>query len=167
VRLALAITLALSVFLGGCAMVQGGGAKYESGKVQPVASDVIGSHGGTIAVTATGTPVDGVEVRFPAGALPDGTPVEVSWDRGTLSNVAGTQSGIIVRLETGKVEEFTQHVEIRVKFDPTVKPTTVTAYSIDDKSRLHVLDVASVDFARGEALIWTWQPVRFTWVLVH
>lgn len=143
------------------------GAKYESQSVQAVATGVVGSHGGTVPVANTGTPLDGIEVRFPAGAVPDGTPVKLDWDHGALTNVAGTESGTVVLFSTGKVKEFERHVEIRVHFDPAQNPETVMAYSIDDNGRLHALDVASFDTTRGEALIWTFQPVRFTWVLVR
>lgn len=166
-RTGAAAVLLSAALLEGCTVFGSGGAKYQSGSVQVVATEVVGSHGGTVSVARTGTPLDGIEVRFPAGAVPDNTPIEVAWDHGTLADVSGTPSGVIVRLVAGDLREFAQHIEIRVTFNPTQKPKTVMAYSIDDQGRLHTLDVATFDSGRGEALIWTFQPVRFTWVLVN
>ena len=51
----------------GCS--SGGGTKYKAGENVIVNSKIIGADGGTIQAANSGTPIDGVIVKFPAGEL--------------------------------------------------------------------------------------------------
>ena len=90
---------------------------YEPGVDKPVATRTIGAGGDKIQAGSTGTPIDGVVVTFPAGALTADTEVSLGYNEGLLTPNEGTWNGVTLTLDTGSVRLFERPVSVTVPFD--------------------------------------------------
>ncbi|MBF0566714.1 MAG: hypothetical protein HQK89_15925 [Nitrospirae bacterium] len=109
----------------------------------PVASQPIPAAGGTISVGHTGTPIDGVSVTLPGGALSASTNVTLGYNTGNLIPIYGTYAGVALTLNAGNVTQFNQPVSITVPFTDT--SMTPVPFYIDDTGQIHLMQLVNVD----------------------
>jgi len=96
-----------------------GAARYRFGETVHVATLPVGAAGARHEIAGTGTPLDGVRIHVPAGALPEGDGVlHISLNRGTLELRSGVPAGIALVVEVPGVDQFRKPVEISVPVRP-------------------------------------------------
>lgn len=122
----------------------------------------IGDLGGTINGPA-GSPLDGISVEFPAGALPGNTDVSLGFNNGTVIPVDGTSGGTLLVLDTNTVDEFSQPVEITFPYSGV--GAIPIPYYVDDSGGLHLMELVEIDSVNGTATFSTYHASIFTWIL--
>jgi len=135
---------------------------FTPGNDVTVTSKVIGQTGGTIETGSSGTPIDGVQVQFPAGALQADTNVSLEYNTGTLTPNEGTYAGVAFVLNTGAVTQFEQPVTITVPFSDTTK--VPVPYYIDSTGKLHPMQLIKIDRAAKTFTFQTFHASFFTWI---
>jgi hypothetical protein len=137
---------------------------YEPGIVHQVTTQAIGVLGKTITVKNTGTPLDGIQVVFPANALSSNVHVTLGFDDGHLSPKSGTFPGVVLSLESDPVVEFAQPVQIVVPFigDNTVVPEP---YYITPTGQLRPAQLVTIDRATNTFVFNTFHASLFTWII--
>lgn len=138
------------------------GARYTPGEEKILVEKKIGALGGVIEINAPGTPVDGVKIDFPAGALPDSYDVGVGYDTGTVafkSNPALADVPILV-MNMAYKGEFANPVKITVPMRD--KEATPVPYYIDGDGKLQAMSLTGIDRAKGECSFVTFHASKFT-----
>ena len=152
------------VALSGYVMAMSPPAHFERGRDIPVLTAQVGPQGATLKLGNTGTPVDGISVEIPAGALERDTTVTLSYNTGTLSLPSGEGCGVFLGLATERVNTFRQWVTIRVHYDAQrYAKTVVVGYCIDDKDRLRAVNTEAQDSRAGTVAFSTYVPLLLTW----
>lgn len=99
-------------------------------------SQLIGMNGGTVKIDHAETPLYGVVIRFPQGALLKDTEISIGYNSGSLTPNEGTYSGSTLVIKAKGVVDFECPVEIAVPFhDPDKMPVP---YYIDDDGKLYL-----------------------------
>ena len=127
-------------------------------------TQTIGSTGGMIEVTDSGTPLDGIKVEFPAGALSKDAEVSLGYNDGVLTPNSGKFSGVIIILDVPNVTQFEQPVIITAPFSD--EETVPVPYYINDSGTLRPAQIVNVDRENGEFTFQTFHASFFTWLLV-
>lgn len=135
---------------------------FSPGNDVTVTSKVIAQTGGTIEAGNSGTPIDGVQVQFPAGALPADTNVSLGYNTGTLTPNEGTYAGVALVLNTGAVTQFDQPVTIIVPFTDTSK--VPVPYYVDSTGKLHPAQLITIDRTAKTFTFQTFHASWFTWI---
>lgn len=128
-----------------------------------ITSRTIGASGGIIQIANSGTPLDGITVEFPAGAISDNVSVSLGYNNGTLIPNSGTFSGKVISLSVPGVYEFDQPVTITA---PLVADSNVTPvpYYVDPKGNLRPVQLVEVDIQAGTFKFQTFHSSWFTWI---
>lgn len=127
-----------------------------------VASQSIDPAGGTITVSG-GTPIDGVQVTFPAGALAAANTVNVGYNTGTMTPNSGTAGrAIVLTLSPGQAE-FDQPVSITVPY--TDINSIPVPYYVDANGALQPMQIAAIDTSAKTFTFETFHASIFTWIL--
>jgi len=150
-------------------------AYYEQGETTIVKSFDVGTSGGVFEIKNTGTPVDGVVIEIPAGALlykqVQKITLSVGYNGGVLHNVkSGKASGIVLVLSTDSIVDYEFPVRVKVPFvpDPSLDPGTPVPYAIDREGHLFPLQLISVKREIGEFTFDTsYTPLMFTWIYAN
>lgn len=151
--------------LSGVVLAMSAPAHFERGQEIPVATAQVGPKGATLSTGNHGTPVDGITVEIPAGALEQETTVTLAYNTGTLSLPSGEGSGVFLRLAVDRVNTFQQLVTIRVRYDAKRHAdAVVVGYAIDAKDRLCSVNTESQDRPAGTVTFSTFVPLLLTWV---
>jgi hypothetical protein len=156
---------------GGGAGADGGGGDTPSDKGAVVnigfdselVTDTIGQLGGTLE-GPSGSPVEGVRVDIPAGALDDDTQITIGYNDGSITPVLGEFGGLILVLKTDGNNQFNKPLEITV---PIKSGNGIPIpYHVDDQERLHLMDPASFDPDLGTFSFYSWHASLFT-IIYH
>jgi len=142
-------------------------AVFESGKDVVVLQTNVGPAGATLVVNKPGSPVDGIKVEIPEGALPETIAVCLYYNTGNFKPASGTASGVILGISAGKLGQFKKLVKIQVRYDAKLySKSAVVGFSIDPdgSGRVSGFQLLSQDIKAGTATFGTLVPVRFTWV---
>jgi hypothetical protein len=140
-------------------------ASFERGKDIEVVSQRVGPRGATLDAGQRGTPIDGLVVEIPPGALKREIPVKLSYNTGKLTLPFGRSSGVFLGLSADDIKEFDQAVTIRIRYNATTNQSlVVVGYAIDSKGRLRAVNAGSQDGKAGTASFSTYVPMLFTWV---
>lgn len=141
-----------------------GGTGFTPGSSTPVGSQTIGANGGTLTVSAAGTPLDGAKIAFPTGALNGTANVAVSLNRGTLTPVAGTYAGAALDLKiSGASSGFSQPVSITLRNTGPAN-TVPVPYFVDAGGKLRPGQLIAVDRQAGTFTFQTFHASLFTWI---
>lgn len=136
--------------------------QFSIGNDDIVVTKSVGSAVDEIIIENTDTPIDGVRINFPAGALPREIEVSVGYNDGTLTPNSGLFSEKILILEVPQIKEFTQPVTITVPF--VDDGTTPVPYYIDDNGSLHPTQIVSIDRDSGNFTFQIFHASFFTWL---
>ena len=150
---------------GGEGEGEGGGggapatATFTSGiRHEVVAAQTIDASGGTITAPAD-SPLAGVVVNIPAGALSSPRQISLSYDDGMLTTVNGSP-GKVISLDAGEGAQFGQPVHITVPTDGNI----VAPYYIDGSGHLHLVQISSIDRVNHTITFDTFHASLFTWI---
>jgi hypothetical protein len=137
---------------------------YTSGTPVMVAETTVDAAGGVLQ-GAAGTPVEGVVVTVPAGALGQPTVLRLGYDNGSFSNASPDDlSGVVLVLESSGTRVFEQPLKIEFPFkDPQRIPVP---YYLRDDGRLEVVVALPVDRVAKRGGFLTWHASNFTWMNV-
>jgi uncharacterized protein YfaP (DUF2135 family) len=128
-----------------------------------VASKEITTTGGAIEAGSSGTPIDGIQVQFPAGALPTDTNISLGYNIGILTPNEGTYAGVALILDTGNITQFDQPVTITIPFTDT--DTTPVPYYVDSEGKLRPMQLIEIDRTAKTFTFQTFHASWFTWIL--
>lgn len=123
----------------------------------------IGPAGGTLTAPA-GSPLEGVSVVFPAGALSVDRAVTLSSDNGTLTAVDGIAAGKALVLNFGGSIEFAQPVHIIIPYQGSSIPVP---YYVDPSGNIHLVQLSSLNATNHTATFDTFHASTFTWILAQ
>jgi uncharacterized protein YfaP (DUF2135 family) len=157
--------------------IDGAGSRYFSiqnggGEVEPVVftigtdsygtSKTIGETGDTIEVTNSNSPLYGVTVEFPPGALPEDVVITLASNNGTLTPDSGTFAGKAISLDVPDVDEFEQPVTITVPFYN--EEGIPVPYYVDPDGKLHLAQLVSIDESNKTFSFQVFHASIFTWI---
>jgi hypothetical protein len=156
------------VFLFVACTTANGQAHYMQGTTEVAKEFEIDSQGGSFTVKNTNTPVDGVSIEVPPGALKKRVVMSIGYNKGHLNLSAGEASGVVLVLRvSNNINSFEKPFKIIAHFDPSIKPMSIIGYAIDEKGSLRPIDTISKLKAQGVVAFYTFRPLMFTWVYVH
>jgi hypothetical protein len=133
-------------------------ALVELGSDMPQVVQQLGPAGGTI-YAPPGSPIDGVYIEFPEGALPELADVSLGYNTGQIVPVIGEFLAPLLTLSTGEVTEFAAPVQLNVPFDPELG--FPIPYHINDDGTLRLMTITGVDDVNGVLTYATFHASRF------
>ena len=146
-----------------------GGVTFNEGIDILEVTEEITPNGGTLLVSDPSSPIYGVTIQFPGGALPQNTSVSVGYNTGSLTPNRGIYSGVNLIIETPGVEHFSQPVEIIVPFNDASGNAVPVPYFINEDGTLSPAQLISINrvdntftFHAFHASLWTWIIDIFT-----
>lgn len=141
-------------------------AQFEFGKEVIVQSTVVNHSGGTYKIENSDTPINGITVEIPEGALDKEVNIIMGYNDGQLNLRAGKGSGVIFILRTEPGITFLKPIKIMVPYQVSINPLGVAGYAIDENGRLHLLDTGGISEADGTVSFYTFKPLLLTWVYI-
>lgn len=129
-----------------------------------VSSCVVDAAGADIAAGQTGSPIDGMVVHIPPGALEFPDRISLGYSTKSVHIRSGGGSGVVVVLQAQTLKWFKKSVSIEVHFRATPRPTIVIPYRIDAKGGLHSVQLSRLDLDQSTFWFDTFSPGEFTWV---
>lgn len=132
---------------------------YTPGEDVVVVTQTIGTAGGIIETGNTGTLVDGVIVRFPAGALSSDTKVELGYNRGSMTPNNGTWSGAAITLKPEGVEDFDVPIEITVPSEAAYG--IIAPYYVEENGKIRPCQLVGIDDVAKTATFSTAHASRY------
>jgi hypothetical protein len=143
----------------------GGGATVTPGTNTPGPSATIGNGGGTLD-GQPGTPLEGVHVTVPPGALYADKQITLSSNSGTVTPAAGTWWGKIIDVSAATPLVFDQPVLITLPFTGAAGDVPVPYY-ITPGGSVEVCQTTSLDWAGGKFTFMTLHTSLYTYFLAH
>ncbi len=134
---------------------------------QPItllASRAVDRAGAELAVGSRDSPIDGLVVHIPAGALARPDTVSLGFSTRPVAVRAGRGSGVVIVLQTGSLASFQRPVAIEVPVPGLSPEALVVPYRVDDQGRLHLLQLTRLDPDHQRFWFDTFAPGQFTWV---
>ena len=136
--------------------------EFDEGDDIPELTEFVPTTGGTLTVTDPISPIYGVVVDFPAGALPQSTEVTIGYNNGSLVPNSGTYSANIL-IEVPGIKEFSQPVEITVPFD---QPNSIPIpYYITGDGSIRPCQLVKVDRINKTFTFQIFHASLFTWIV--
>ena len=122
--------------------------------------------GGIFTIDAPETPIHGVNIIVPPGAIRMNCEMIVAWEKGEFQPpLQGEHSGITLLLDTPNITSYDQPLEILIPLHELDWPWIgVAGFSIDEEGRLEALATLSLDADRKYAKFITFRPLKMTWV---
>jgi len=139
--------------------------EFDEGDDIPELSQTIQPAGGTLTVNDPDSPIYGIEVTFPGGALPQETQVTIGYNTGSLSPNRGEHSGVNLIIETPGLKNFSQPVEITVPFNDPTGSSVPCPYYIEEDGSLSPVYLAAIDRVNGTFTFNTFHASLFTWII--
>ena len=139
--------------------------EFDEGNDIPELTESVPPTGRTLTVTDPTSPIYGVVVDFPAGALPQITEVTIGYNDGSLVPNSGTYSGTNILIEVPGIREFSQPVEITVPFD---QPNSIPIpYYITGEGSIRPCQLVKVDRVNKTFTFQTFHASLYTWIVDH
>lgn len=116
-----------------------------------------------------GSPIEDVVVNIPVGALHETTDIQLGYNDGSVSAVAGEPGGVVLDVDAGGVEQF--NVPIEVSFSYAAAGTKAALdyvpvpYHIATDGSMHLVTLTELDPIEGTATFETFHASWFTWIL--
>ncbi len=126
-------------------------------------SQTIGQAGGTVTSSDPTSPIYGIIVQFPGGALPQNTEVTLGYNDGSLIPNSGVYAGVNLLIEVPGVSTFGQPVTIIVPFD---NPNAVAIpYYITQDGHLRPAQLVNIDSIAKTFSFQTFHASLFSWII--
>jgi uncharacterized protein YfaP (DUF2135 family) len=138
----------------------GDGATVNIGTTTTEVTDTVGSAGGTI-TGPVGSPLEGISVNFPVGAVEENCTVTLGSNDGSITPVIGTFSGVIIDLDVHPAITFNEPVEITLPLEPGTLPVP---YYIPEDGTLKVCSIKNIDRNAGTWSFVTWHDSKYSWL---
>ena len=130
-----------------------------------VLSSEVGDEGSVLVVKNSGTPLDGIVVSIPPGALARKVRLAISSEPRSLRWKSGVPSGIFVRISADNILAFEKPVTVRC---PVPRDRTggffAIGYAVDDAGQLDLVSKLAEDDQNGVVTFSLLAPVLLTWV---
>jgi hypothetical protein len=139
-------------------------ASYQAGTPVMVSQATIGAQGG-ILTGAAGTPVEGVVVTVPAGALTESTTLSLGYDNGVFTNVKPAEQGVVMVLRSSGRTDFPK--PLKVEFPFTRAGQIPVPYYIREDGRFEIVTALPFDRTTGRAGFITWHVSRYTYTFAN
>ena len=167
--------LALLAACGGGGGSGGGGSGDNGGSAEPprmvasftpgaetmvVVDEAVGPSGATITIPQ-GSPLEGVVIDIPAGALSSPELLDIAYNDGVLTTVDGS-AGPVMDLTFDNTTDFEFPLRITVPMAGTEYPVP---YYIDENGDLHVAQISAVDETNHTVTFDTYHASLFTWIM--
>jgi hypothetical protein len=149
--------------------------EFIPGNDVPVKTSTITQNGGTITVSVSGVPIDGVQISFPVGALTSSTQIQVGYNTGIFNFSSGVlplgvaptdravtaQNAKTLTIHSNTTSNFSKFVEITIPY--TDNNNIPIPFYVDDNNLLQPVWVTKIDqanktltFGTLHASLWTW-----------
>jgi len=140
--------------------------QYQSNKQFHVAKYDISENGATLTIANTGTPIDGINIIVPPGAISKDGEILLGYETGKfLPTIHGIPSRIVLVIETPEITSYENPIEVIVPLATMEKDWIgVAGYKIDIEGRLEPLTTTSLDRNTNTATFATFAPLKMTWV---
>ncbi len=140
--------------------------QYQANKKFYVAKHKISEKGGNIAIANTETPIDGINIIVPPGAIAKGTEILFGYETGRfLPTIHGIPSRIVLIIETPGIKSYENPIEVVIPLNTMEKDWIgVAGYKIDKGGGLKPLTITSLDKNNKAATFVTFAPLKMTWV---
>lgn len=119
---------------------------------------------GTLEVISSGTPLDGVRIAFPDGAVPKGTEVSLGYNNGILTPKLGQFSGTTLSLKLEGIEKFDAPATITAPFDGSPDSYPLPYY-IDEQGSLYPLPVMEINRDSKEFSFQILHASWYSWII--
>ena len=129
-----------------------------------VSSAVVNRSGLELDTRQNGTPIDGVVLTIPADAVEKEDSVDIGYTTKYVKIKKGRWSGITIVISMENTSSFKKPVKISIPYDASKNPDLVIPFQVDERGKLHVMDIADIDRENRMLNIMTWKPCAFTWV---
>ncbi len=138
-------------------------AHYEPGTTHEELTTTVDAYGGTLTVDNPASPINGVQVIFPAGAIRSAERVALGYNDGRVSPRSGRFSGAILSLDPESTHIFDRPVRIVVPFSEDTTAIPVPYYITPD-GRLRSAQLLSIDRLNHTFVFETFHASLFTWI---
>jgi hypothetical protein len=139
-------------------------ASYKAGTPVMVSQATIGAKGG-ILTGAAGTPVEGVVVTVPEGALTESTTLSLGYDNGVFTNVKPEEQGIVMVLQSSGRTDFPKPLQVEFPFKRAGQ--IPVPYYINDNGRFEIVTALPFDRTTGRAGFITWHVSKYTYTFAN
>ena len=136
-------------------------------KEHMILSRMVDSRGADIAVGHVGTPIDGLVVHIPPGAMEQADRITLSYSIRSVPLQVGTASGLIVTLQADTIKTFLGPVRVEMHYPAQPRQTVAIPYLVDASGRLHILQLVKFYEASSTIVFDTFVPGDFTLVYDH
>ena len=135
------------------------GAVFEPGTDTITLNPTLTVQGGTLTGPA-GSPIEGVVVTFPPGALPRDSQISLGYNSGTVTPGSGTWGNKVILLSSSAVSKFELPVTIRVPFNQS--GDILVPYYIDANKKFHLMTITQIDRSAHTVTFETYHASYFT-----
>ena len=137
-------------------------ASYLTGTTVMVSEATIGDQGGTL-TGAAGTPVEGVVVTVPAGAMSEPTTLTLGYDNGgVFTNVKFAEQNVVMVLNSSGRTNFLKPIKVEFSFN---SPDRIPVpYYINEDGTLEIVTPLPFDRLAGRAGFITWHVSNYTFL---
>ena len=138
-------------------------ARFTFGQTRLLAAKDIGPEGGRMTIQGTDTPLEGLVLDIPPGALEREDRVTIGYDDGTLILPMGAPSGKTAVITFGKAPSLALPAAVSLPFDRDKAVGPPQGYAVDAQGRLDLLMLARFDRESGVAVYHTFRSMTMTW----
>jgi len=142
--------------------------QFVPGTTTDVINATISPLGGVIEAKDTGTPIDGIKVEFPEGALTSDAGVFLGYNDGslkldeTLKPKHDNFFGKALCLNVSNANKFNKPITISVPFE--YDDAVPVPYYVDDFGKLHLVQLTEINREIGEFSFQTYHASLFVWI---
>jgi len=128
---------------------------------------LISTNGGSISVDNPNSPIYGIKVEFPGGALPQNTNVTIGYNTGTINPNQGVYSGINLYLNTPNVSVFNQPVKITVPYNDPLGTAVPCPYYIQEDGSISPVFLLDINHQNKTFTFITFHGTSdlYTWII--
>jgi len=142
--------------------------EMDENKTIVVASAKIDAYGGVIKAGNSGSPIDGMIIEIPAGAVEKEDTFSLGYNEGKIIvNDGSPSSDVIYVFSAEKTKGFDQPVKIKVPYNPSIPfrgNLGIHPCAVDEKGRISGLQLRDIDKENHTLWIDTFVPCSFIYI---
>lgn len=140
-------------------------ARFALGKTIWIKTFKVNERGITLQITDSGSPLDGLTLTIPPGALHGEVTFSLGYNTGKLRDYSGQPSGVALVLSAETPIQFDEHITIAVPYPTKMKPLEIVGYEIDEQGQLNSIDT-EMDRKNNLVSFYTFKPLMLTWIYI-
>lgn len=138
---------------------------FNKGEDVIVTGQIMTPSGGQIIVNAPGTPIHGIKVLFPQGAVSKNIAVKIGYNTGSLHAKSGDYSNVNLVIQTPGVTILNKPITVTVPYIDSTGDGIVIPYNIAEDQSLSSVQLHSIDRANKRVSFITYHPSTYTWIV--